>query len=195
VQRIESGRLRGRRLLALPKGVAGLRPTAARVRGAIFDRLGTEIVGARVLDLFAGSGAMAIEALSRGAAAATLVETDRRVVRHLHAQLAALDLGAFTEVLHADAQRFLAMEGRRRPYDLVVIDPPFATPDVLPPLCEALGRGWLAPEAVVVCERERVRGKSPLVRWPDTLTVEAERIYGQAVVEYLRPKAADRRSS
>jgi 16S rRNA (guanine966-N2)-methyltransferase len=193
MQRIESGRLRGRRLLALPRGVAGLRPTAARVRGAIFDRLGSEVEGARVLDLFAGSGAMAIEALSRGAASATLVDSDRRVVRHLHSQLAALDLGAVTEVVRADAAQ--ALSARPRPYDIVVVDPPFATPDVFEPLCAALTRGWLAPKAVVVCERERVRGKSPPVRWPDTLTVEASRIYGQAVVEFLRPVAADRSRS
>jgi 16S rRNA (guanine966-N2)-methyltransferase len=171
-------------LLALPKGVDGLRPTSARVRGAIFDRLGTEVVGAHVLDLFAGSGAMAIEALSRGAASATLVDADRRVVRHLHTQLRALDLGAVTDVVCADAAHALA--GSPRPYDLVVIDPPFAMPDVFAPLCEALTGGWLAPNAVVVCERERVRGKSPFVRWPDTLVVEASRVYGQAVVEFLR---------
>jgi 16S rRNA (guanine966-N2)-methyltransferase len=185
VQRIESGRLGGRRLLALPRGIDGLRPTAARVRGAIFDRLGDEVVDARVLDLFAGSGAMAIEALSRGAATATLVDADRRVVRHLHTQLRALQLEGMTEVVCADAAHALA--GRPRPYDLVVIDPPFATPDVFAPLAQALTNGWLSPGAVVVCERERVRGKSPPVRWPDSLEIEASRIYGQAVVEFLRP--------
>jgi 16S rRNA (guanine966-N2)-methyltransferase len=185
VQRIESGRLGGRRLLALPKGIDGLRPTAARVRGAIFDRLQREVIGARVLDLFAGSGAMAIEALSRGAASATLVDADRRVAKHLHAQLRALALERVAEIVCGDAVDALA--GRPRPYDLVVIDPPFARPDVFAPLTEALTRGWLSPHAVVVCERERVRGKSPPVRWPDSLEVEASRIYGQAVVEFLRP--------
>ena len=184
MQKIESGTLKGRRLMALPKGVDGLRPTAARVRGAIYDRLQHEVRGARVLDLFAGSGAMAIEALSRGAAFATLVEAHPRVVRHLHAQLQALDLRDVTRVLKGEAAAVL--QGAPEPYDLVIVDPPFATPDVFAPLAHDLAAGWLADNAVVVCERERVRGKSPSVTWPEGLTLEATRVYGQAVVEFLR---------
>ncbi len=171
--------------MPLPKGVAGLRPTGARVRGAIFDRLGSEIADARVLDLFAGSGALSIEALSRGAATATLVEVSPKVVRHLGRQLAELDLGHQARVVRGDASRILAGSPLGR-FDLVVVDPPFATPDVFGPIAQALCCGWLAPEAIVVCERERVRGTTPVVDWPDALELEAERIYGQAAVEFLR---------
>ena len=88
MQRITGGQLRGRKLSRLPDGVAGLRPTGARVREAIFNRLQGEVEDARVLDLFAGSGALSIEALSRGARVATLIERDRAVLRHLQRQLA-----------------------------------------------------------------------------------------------------------
>lgn len=185
VQRIEAGKLRGRRLMALPKGVSGLRPTGARVRGAIFDRLGQQVHGARVLDLFAGSGALSLEAISRGAASATLVEPHRAVVRHLQAQVRALDLGAQVEIVATTAQAHLRTAPR--PYDLVLVDPPFANPEVFEPVAEALLQGWLAPDAVVVCERERIRGKSQPVAWPAGLEIEASRVYGQAVVEFLRP--------
>lgn len=185
MQRIESGRLRGRRLLPLPKGVAGLRPTGARVRGAIFDRLGDAIIDARVLDLFAGSGALSIEALSRGAATATLIEVSGKVVRHLGRQLEELDLASQARVIRGDATRILDGSPLGR-FDLVVVDPPFATPGVFGPIARTLCEGWLAPEAIVVCERERVRGTTPVVDWPDALELEAERVYGQAAVEFLR---------
>jgi 16S rRNA (guanine966-N2)-methyltransferase len=171
--------------MALPRGVDGLRPTSALVRSAIFDRIGAAIEGARVLDLFAGSGALAIEALSRGASSAVLVDLDPRVVRHLRAQLQALGLANETDVARAEAVGFLA----RRPaqmYDLVLVDPPFARPDVFAPVAAALCEGWLAPGALVVCERERVRGKSPMVSWPAALVLENSRTYGQVDVDFLR---------
>ena len=185
MQKIEAGSLRGRRLKPLPKGVPGLRPTSARVRGAICDRLQTEIGGARVLDLFAGSGALSIEALSRGASRACLVERDPRVVRHLTDQLAVFELGDRARVVRSDALAFTA-QPPAEPYDLVFIDPPFATPEVCEPLGQALAQGWLAPEGVVVCERERIRGKSLTVAWPESLRLETTKVYGQAEVEFLR---------
>ncbi len=184
MQRIESGRLGGRRLLRLPKGVSGLRPTAARVRGAIFDRLGAEVRGARVLDLFGGSGAMSIEAISRGAERATVVELSGKVARHLQAQAEALGIADEMRVVKADAVQFLQRGGSA--YDLVIVDPPFANPEVVDAIAEGLVGGWLAPEAIVVCERELVRGKSRDVAWPESLALEATKHYGQAVVEFLR---------
>jgi 16S rRNA (guanine966-N2)-methyltransferase len=184
VQRIESGRLGGRYLLRLPKGVAGLRPTAARVRGAIFARLGSEVQGARVLDLFGGSGAMSLEAISRGAEQATVVELSGKVVRHLQAQAEALGVAQEFRVVKADAVAYL--QQRARPYDLVIIDPPFAKPEVVDAIAEALVTGWLAPDAIVVCELELVRGKSRDVAWPESLSLEATKTYGQAEVEFRR---------
>ena len=185
MQRIESGELRGRRLLPLPKGVDGLRPTAARVRGAIFDRLGGSIDGARILDLFAGSGALSFEAISRGAKAALLVERSAKVVRHLVRQIEAFEVQDRVSVRQADAVRFLGTTPDA-PFDLVLVDPPFATPEIIEPLARSLCEGWMAEDAILVCERERVRGQSVPIQWPEGLMIEAERIYGQAVVEFLR---------
>lgn len=186
MQRIESGRLRGRRLSPLPKSVEGLRPTAARVRGAIFDRLSSFVSGARVLDLFAGSGALSFEAISRGASHATMIELDGRVVRHLRAQAEALGVADQVNILQGDATVVLGRGQGRSPYDLVLIDPPFARPDLIDVLVAALPPHWLAPDAVVVCERERIRGSSAPVSWPTCLALEVTRIYGQAEVEFRR---------
>jgi 16S rRNA (guanine966-N2)-methyltransferase len=172
--------------MSLPRGVAGLRPTAARIRGAIYDRLGPAIEGARVLDLFAGSGALSFEALSRGAEHATLVEVDGRVVRHLRGQARALALEGRVEIVRADALRFLR-SAPVRPYDLVLVDPPFATPEVFEPIAHALVGGWLAADAWVVCERELVRGQCPAVAWPQGLELRVARTYGQALVEFFAP--------
>ena len=142
MQRIEAGSLRGHKLLPLPAGVPGLRPTGARVRGAIFDRLQQAVVGARVLDLFAGSGALAIEALSRGAERCTLLELDARVVRHLRRQLEALGVSDRAHVVQTDAQAWLRPgRGNAAPYDLVLVDPPFAMPHVFEPIARALVDG------------------------------------------------------
>jgi len=193
MQRVSAGALRGRKLMTLPDGVAGLRPMASRIREAVFDRLGPDVRDARVLDVFAGSGALAIEALSRGASFATLFELDARVVRHLRSQLATLSLGERSEVHSGDAVGLLGAGPRRgAPYDLVFVDPPFASPHIFTPVLDALcSRGWLAPGARIVCERERIRGSaapghaSGNYVCPESLDLEATRIYGQAQVEFL----------
>ena len=197
MQRIEAGTLRGRKLLALPRGVDGLRPTGARVRGAIFDRLQAEVVGARVLDLFAGSGALSFEALSRGARSAWLVERDARVVRHLHRQAEALGVEAHCRIIRDDAQALVgAPPSPHTTFDLVFVDPPFATPEVFAPIAAGLvDHGWLARDAIVVCESERVRGKTLAVAWPPELAVERARAYGQAHLELLRLRAQASKSA
>jgi 16S rRNA (guanine966-N2)-methyltransferase len=172
----------------LPRGVDA-RPTAARVRGAIFDRLQVEVAGTHVLDLFAGSGALALEALSRGARSATLVERERVLVHFLEEQVRALGLESVAQVHQEDALAFL----RRGPgaqderYDLVLVDPPYDRPELHVKVSAGLCDGaWLSPGAVVVFEREQVRGKAPPVAWPDQLTVEARRRHGQTVLDFLR---------
>lgn len=193
VQRIVGGSLKGRKLLALPKGVEGLRPSSSRVRGAIFDRLQGEIRGARVLDAFAGSGALGIEALSRGAAQVVAIERAHRVHQHLDRQLRALDLLGPVRLVKADVVDWLGRKGRpHEPFDLVFADPPYARSDLYPALLDALVEGgWLAEGATVVVERERraegvgaqIRGVQPPLRH------EAERGYGDCVLHYLRHSA------
>lgn len=186
MQRVSAGTLRGRKLITLPDGVPGLRPMASRIREAIFDRLGPDVEGARVLDVFAGSGALSIEALSRGASFAMLFELDARVIRHLRSQLAALALQSRAEVTSGDALVSLAGGPPRQPYDLVFVDPPFASPHIFTPVLELLCKHeWLADGARIVCERERVKGSAVTVVLPPALDLEATRIYGQAQVEFL----------
>jgi 16S rRNA (guanine966-N2)-methyltransferase len=126
--RVVAGEFRGRRLQA-PRG-RGTRPTADRVREALFSMLG-DVSGARVLDLYAGSGALGIEALSRGAAHAVFVEWDRRAADVTRRNLKGI--GVRAAVIEGDAVRFIGEE--QRPYDLVLIDPPY---DLAPALADAL---------------------------------------------------------
>jgi 16S rRNA (guanine(966)-N(2))-methyltransferase RsmD len=149
--RIISGRY-ARRTLAVPKGL-GVRPTADRVREALFSALESRgaIAGARVLDLFAGSGALGLEALSRGAAAGTFVVQRSAAIAALRSNVAALDAGAEVTIVRADAMAWL----RRAPagsFDLVLADPPYDL-DVLPRL-PALLLPLLAPEGTLVVEHD-----------------------------------------
>lgn len=105
---------------------AGLRPTSERVRETLFNWLQGSLSGARCLDLFAGSGALGLEALSRGAAQALLIERDRAQVARLRELLLRLDGGERAMVLEADALAWLARGGDGRRFDLLFLDPPFA---------------------------------------------------------------------
>ncbi len=166
--RITGGELRGRRLY-VPK--AGIRPTTGRIREAVFSILG-DISGARVLDLFCGTGALGIEAISRGAAAATLVDRRPAAARR---NLEALELGDRAEVLGGDAARFL----RRAPkvgFDLVLCDPPYRLADRLANDLDPLIRRVLAPGGRVVVE------SSPDRPLPLSLPLLTERRHGDTLV-------------
>ncbi len=144
--RVIAGSRKGHRIAA-PKG-ATTRPTGDRVREAAFNLIGP-VDDAAVLDLFAGSGAMGIEALSRGAATATFVESDRDAARTINANLDKLRLTG-ARVLQQDVRRFLAAERRR--YDLILIDPPYEMVESLAvPLSTHLPR-LLADDGLVVLE-------------------------------------------
>jgi 16S rRNA (guanine966-N2)-methyltransferase len=186
MQRIIAGTLRGRRLLPLPRTITHVRPSSSRVRGAIFDRLQAEVVGARILDLFAGTGALAIEALSRGAAHATLVEQDPKLCEFLARQLDALGVGERATIVRGDARRVLAHAGLG-PFELVLVDPPYAEIDAYTPiLAGLLESGCLSADAVVVIEYEKHRGRRPAITIPPGLESEAIRDHGQTALEFLR---------
>lgn len=167
-----AGSARGRRL-AVPPGDA-VRPTADRVREATFNALGSlgAVEGATVLDLFAGSGAMGIEALSRGAAAATFVDRDQKALATVRANLEATGLAAGATVVRADAARWLPDAGR---YDLAVLDPPYATTDAA--WAELLG-GLDAGVAVLESDRE--------MSVPERWGILRSRSYGGSVVVLAR---------
>lgn len=145
--RVVAGAFRGRRLQAPGRGT---RPTADRVREALFSVLG-DVTGARVLDLFAGSGALGIEALSRGADEATFVESDARAAATIRRNVEAL--GARGTVQRSDALAFLRSAGRT--YDLVLIDPPYDSASRLAgPLAELLPPR-LSDDARIVTESDK----------------------------------------
>ena len=173
--RVIAGRYGGRRLQA-PPGTA-TRPTSDRVREALFSILGARVAGARVLDLFAGSGALGLEALSRGAAGVTFVDSAQPAIRSLRANLAAL--GADAEVVRADAVRWLrGASARSRQYDLVFLDPPYRAAAALGAQLSAALPPVLADGALVVAESDR--------RAPLDLTIPAsdERRYGDTLIRF-----------
>jgi len=199
MQRIVAGRLRGRRLRPLPDNVA-VRPTGSRVREAIFSHLFDRIVGATVLDLFAGSGALSFEALSRGAARVIAVDHDPAVVRHLEAQAAEFAVTGELEVNRDDAIRFLTRgRGSRARAELVLLDPPYAEVAIVGRVLAALADGeWLAEDAEIIVERARRRGSTATAtatatsELPAGFRSEGSRDYGQTCVEFLRSPSRPR---
>jgi 16S rRNA (guanine(966)-N(2))-methyltransferase RsmD len=167
------GGVYGGRPLVAPRGVA-TRPTSDRVREALFSILG-DVSGTRVLDLFAGSGAMAIEAVSRGAGPATLVDSARAAVDAIRRNLG--ELGITAEVARQPALRFLERAHRdARSYDLVFLDPPYRQAELLGrELSQALGP-VLATGARVICESDR---RHPLTL---DLSLVDERRYGDTLI-------------
>lgn len=151
--RIIAGRWRGRRLPVAD--VPGLRPTPDRSRETLFNWLAPRLAGANCLDLFAGSGALGFEALSRGAQTLTMVERDAQVARQLRDSAALLGAERL-DLRRADALTFLNAPGR--PFEVVFLDPPFRQ-GLLPPCIERLHRGgWLAADADIYIEVEREAG-------------------------------------
>jgi 16S rRNA (guanine966-N2)-methyltransferase len=151
--RIVGGRLRGR-ALAAPKSRA-IRPTADRLREALFNILihayGDPVTGARVLDLFAGTGALGIEAVSRGAEFALFVDDGAEARGLLRENVAALGLGGSTRIFRRDATK-LGEAHPVEPFSLVFLDPPYGQGLAEKALTSARAGGWLTPEALVVVE-------------------------------------------
>jgi 16S rRNA (guanine966-N2)-methyltransferase len=186
--RIVAGTLGGRRLV-VPRGDT-TRPTSERVREALFSALDSRgaVAGARVVDLYSGSGALGLEALSRGAASVVLVDSSRQAVdaarRNVH------DLGlARVSVVLSSVGRFLASPPKL-PADLVFADPPYATgEDDVAAMLADLATRWLEPGAIVVVERSS-RALEP--RWPATLARTDVRRYGETTLwqAQYRPERA-----
>lgn len=180
--RIIGGTAGGRRIRT-PSGEA-TRPTSDRVREALFSSIEAEvgsIAGLRFLDLYAGSGAVGLEAWSRGAGVVTWVEHDRRTAALIRDN--ARDLGCRSaEVVTAPVARVLHTPPRA-PYDLVFLDPPYplSTEEVVADLTALLAHDWLAPGALVVVERSS-RGVG--LEWPPGLQAAREKKYGETLLWY-----------
>jgi 16S rRNA (guanine966-N2)-methyltransferase len=182
--RIVAGAAGGRRL-SVPAG-RGTRPTADRAREGLFATvlaIHGPLDGARVLDLYAGSGAVGLEALSRGASDVLLVESDPRAAGVIRRNIEAVRLPG-ARLLADRVERVLARgPGADPPRDVVFADPPYAAPDeeVLRVLTALRGHGWLAPGALVVVERATRSGPFD---WPAGYTPERSRGYGEATLWY-----------
>ncbi len=173
-----AGALRGRRLVAAPSGV---RPTSDRVRESIFARLG-ELSGCRVLDLFAGTGALGIEAISRGAESLVSVDRSRKAISVLRQNLRRLDIEAAVQVVLSDARGALRRLGAAGvSFDLVFLDPPYDSGEADGALESLVAARVLVPGAVVVVESAKRHPLAPVVG----LHVEQERRYGDTVVSWL----------
>jgi 16S rRNA (guanine966-N2)-methyltransferase len=174
------------------------RPTTERVREALFSALATwaggagqapdqQLAGIRLADLYAGSGAIGLEAASRGASEVVLVESHRSAIELIRRNVATTRLGEPVRVVPATVATYLA--GEPQVFDVVWLDPPYSTPaqevdQVLARLAEA----WLAPDGLVVLERSR---RDPEPNWPDSLAVHWARRYGDTQLYFGRPPLAD----
>ncbi|MGP4017922.1 16S rRNA (guanine(966)-N(2))-methyltransferase RsmD [Saccharopolyspora sp. 5N708] len=178
--RIVAGSVGGRRIEVPPRGT---RPTSERVREALFSALESaiELSGARVLDLYGGSGALGLEALSRGAAHATFVEADRRAAGLLRRNAASL---GFREVLVQQAKaETLISTPAAEPFDVVLADPPYdlAAEALRRVLAGLAPNGWTAPGSLVIVERA-VRSGEP--DWPPPLRALRTKRYGDTAVHW-----------
>ena len=175
--RIIGGQWRGRKLRFL--AAAGVRPTADRVRETLFNWLHESITDARCLDLFAGSGALGLEALSRGAAEVVCVESSARIATALRDNLARIGADR-CQVVCSEAYHFL--QGEPSPFDIVFLDPPFRQ-GLLTPICATLAsRGWLAATAHIYIESELENGLPEL---PTNWQVTRKRQAGQVAYHLI----------
>jgi 16S rRNA (guanine966-N2)-methyltransferase len=180
----------GGRRLAAPPG-AQTRPTSDRVREAFFSALESmaDLDGARFADLYAGSGAVGLEALSRGCSHALLVEADAKASRIIRDNIATLRAGAVARLVTGRVLQVLSGPPEDGPFDVVFADPPYAVGDdeVAQVQRALVEHGWLAADAVVAFERSTrtvVRGES--LSWVDGMVAERSRRYGETTLWYGR---------
>jgi 16S rRNA (guanine966-N2)-methyltransferase len=180
--RVIAGSAKGSRLSPVP---AGVRPLSDRAREGLFASLGTAVNDARVLDLYAGTGAMGIEALSRGASSATFVESSRPVMVALRTNLEKTHLSERATVVASDTLDFLSRKASEGPFDLVLADPPYALG--APELDEVLARladGWLAEGPWTVVLTRGKKSSSPVI--PLHWVVSRQLGYGDSLVILYR---------
>ena len=176
--RIVAGSIRGKKLVS-PIGET-TRPTHERTREAVFSALQTLVLGARVLDCFAGSGAMALEAISRGAESAVLIEMDQSAAQVIGQNIALCRMEKQARLLQGDAIQ--ALEGLTGPFDLVLLDPPYGKGLIEQALEVLTRRSLLSSDAVLVAET--AAGEELDV--PEGLSIYKEKKYGKNLVRFIR---------
>ncbi len=188
--RVIAGTAKGRRL-RVPAGLH-VRPSGARLRESAFGILEHRgaIEGARVLDLFAGTGALGIEALSRGAVSLVAVEQDRAVAKLLQSNVEHAGFTDRTRVLLQSAERAVAQLPAGESFDLVLLDPPYREGLAQPVLARLAERGLVTPGGLVLVEHARVE----TVAWPESWELELDRRFGDSTITLLRVTQPDHRS-
>lgn len=182
--RIVGGRYRGKQLT--PPSDDAIRPTADRVRESIFNilasRLGPTLDGLKVLDLFAGTGALGLEALSRGAAAVTFVDTSAEARGLIRDHIEAFGAGGVAKLLRRDATA-LGLAGTMGPFDMVFLDPPYGKGLGEKALVSLRDGKWLDPDATIILEEAADVDNLPL---PPGFRLDDRRVYGAAAVHFIR---------
>ncbi len=184
--RIVAGEFRRRKLRVFPG--AQVRPTSDRVREALFDILGADVDAAHVLDAFAGTGALGLEALSRGAAHVTFLESDREIAAALRENVDRLGALARSSMVLARAEIAVAGALPGGPFDLVLADPPYSDPVRRRFLGQLASSGHLSPDARVVVETD---GRDPSAAGSEAgLQLERSERYGRTRLEFYRLSAS-----
>ncbi len=173
--RVIGGRWRGRKLPVLD--AEGLRPTTDRLKETVFNWLQFELAETKVLDVFAGTGSLGIEALSRGAAQATFFEQDPAATQQLKSNLASLDATRLSHVQQGNALHLLAQNPAAQTYNVIFLDPPFHHHLLNNAIKQLVKHQWLANEALVYVETEH----SAVVEVPDNWLLHREKAMGQSI--------------
>ncbi|MBE6597218.1 MAG: 16S rRNA (guanine(966)-N(2))-methyltransferase RsmD [Ruminococcaceae bacterium] len=184
MMRIITGSAKGIPLATLPGEAT--RPTAERTKEAVFSMIGFDIEGREVLDLFSGSGQLALEALSRGAGRAVLVDRSREAIAIIRANAKKTRLEGGCEIICSDHAGFIS-RSKGRKFDIVFLDPPYASELCLSSLCGLLDADMLKPSSIIVCET----GEEDLFKGNRTIESRFEVIkkakYGRAYITILTP--------
>jgi 16S rRNA (guanine966-N2)-methyltransferase len=179
--RIVAGRAKGRRIHA-PRG-RDVRPTADRVREALFSSISSRLPGARVLDLFAGTGALGLEALSRGARAAVFVEQDVTTARLLRQNIDVCGMTPFSQVIRRDALAAVRQLAKQHAvFDIIFLDPPYRGPMLENVLYRLLETPLLEEEFLIVAEHPEALPP----KLPNELTIVSTRHYGKTVLSFIQ---------
>lgn len=187
--RIITGTARGTRLSS-PEGEEITRPTTEKVKEAVFSSIQFDIEGREVLDLFAGSGQMGLEALSRGAEKCTFVDNSREAIKFVTENAQKTKLYKKSNVLCMDFEKYAASASGKSSFDIVFIDPPYAK-RLLPSALKAIYDSKLVKEtSIIICEDEQ-EGLMEDTDVASCYTLTKQAHYGRVIIYYLAPKAAE----
>lgn len=188
--RVITGTARGTRLETL-SGEDITRPTPEVVKEAVFSSIQFELEGRTFLDLFAGSGQMGIEALSRGAERATFTDSSRDAVEIINKNLQKTKLSQRATVLCMKAEQYIKTVRTRQAYDYVFLDPPYALRALPETLAQIYDAGLIKPTGLVICEDEKYMDKED-ERITSRFDIKKEARYGRVIITYLSPKGEEK---